>query len=169
MSEEARTSRVPGWLLPVGLVALVVGLVAIALSRGPTEIDPDTPEGTVQEYLQAINDERFDDAVDVIHPAWRGACEGSDLAGFVDTDFTARLGNESFGGGFVAVPATEEGSSVPLPPTDTTVEVTISHNQGGGIGSSWDEYVVFELIDDDDFWWLGNDPWPYFLWNCREG
>jgi hypothetical protein len=26
---------------------------------------------------------------------------------------------------------------------------------------------MFELLDDDDFWWIVGDPWPYFTWECR--
>jgi len=157
-----------GWLMPLGLTVLVGGLVTIAVLRGPVELDPDSPEGTVQEYLVAISEERWEDAVAVIHPEWLGACDGEDLARFATIDFSAELGRNEFGGGiieerFVDIGAGEE----PLPAGDTNVEVTITHTDQGGLGSGWSEYVTFELADDD-FWWLVNDPWPYFVWNCRE-
>lgn len=169
MSDNGRAKR--SWLLPTGLLALVVVLVVIALSRGPVTLDPDTPEGTVQEYLQAIRDQRWEDAVAVIHPDWLGSCEATDLEQFADPDFTATLGTGNGFGGVVEQNFTAEGrgsGEEPLPEPTETVEVTISHNSGPGLGSSWDEYVAFGLIEDDDFWWLGNDPWPYFIWSCRE-
>ena len=158
--------------MPLGLTALVVGMVVIALVRGPTQLDPDSPEGTVQEYLVAVSEERWEDAVAVIHPRWLGACDGADLASFSPpTDFSARLGRDSGqGGSFV-----ERGFEVvdppvgedPLPAGDTVVEVTISR-QDSGFGDGFDEFVEFQLVEEDDFWWLANDPWPYFVWSCRD-
>lgn len=171
MSESRTTSR--RWPLPVGLVVLVVTLVVIALTRGPVNLDPDTPEGAVQEYLLAIHERRWEDAVAVIHPGWLGACEGQDLATFADPDFTAEL-TEGETDGFDFVPVREETESIgvdarteDLPGPDTQIEVIISHDDSGPFGSSWNEYVVFELINEDDFWWVSGDPWPYFIWNCR--
>ena len=170
MSEGDRA--IPGWLLPVGLGALVIGLVAIALMRGPVELDPDSPEGTVQEYLLAIDQERWEDALAVIHEDWRGSCEADDLSGFAQGDFSAQLGTpDGIGMGFSGVEEgvarVDDGSGEPPPGMDEQVEVTITHNDAGGLGGGWDEYVVFELAETDDFWWIVNDPWPYFTWNCR--
>jgi hypothetical protein len=165
MTETERRRR--SWLLPAGLVALVVVLVVIALVRGPVTLDPDTPEGTVQEYLQAIRDERWEDAISVIDADWLGSCQASDLEQWADTDFTAKLGTEQTDTlRFVDVaPSPSDGS---LPEPTEQVEVTISHVSGPGLGSSWDEYVMFQLLERDDFWWLADDPWPYFVFNCRD-
>lgn len=169
MSEKTR--GLSDWLLPVGLGLLVVVLVVIALTRGPVELDPDSPQGTVQEYLLAIDEERWDDAVAVIHPDWLGECRGDDLSRFAQGDFTAELGAPGGFGGIVReeFAATDGEVGQALPGPEETVEVTIRHSDTGGFfGGGWDEYVLFELSDDDDFWWLINDPWPYFVWNCRE-
>ena len=167
MSDNSR--QIPGWLLPVGLAVLVTALVTIALLRGPVDLDPDSPEGTVQEYLRAIDEERWDDAVAVIQEDWRGECEGADLARYAQGEFTAELGSSNgFGGQFAGSGFVEGDDAGPeLPPSDTTVDVTISHRDNAGLGGGWDEYVVFELADSDDFWWIVNDPWPYFTWDCR--
>lgn len=158
------------WLIPVGLLAVVGALVTIALLRGPVVLDPDSPEGTVQEYLVAVDEERWEDAVAVIHPDWLGGCTGDDLGVFDPGDFTAELGIESgFDGQFVREtfePVDEELEA--LPSADTEVEVTIIHETGGGIGSGWSEYLSFELVDDGEFWWIVGDPWPFFVWNCRD-
>ena len=161
--------RLPGWLLPVILGIAVVALVAVALTRGPVTLEPDTAEGTVQEYLVAISEERWDDAVAVIHDDWRGRCRGEDLARFSQGDFSAELGVPSGFGGFGVGGGFAEGEEPgpTIPANTTAVEVTITHDQGGGIGSSWEEFVVFEVTDDGDFWWIVSDPWPYFIWNCR--
>lgn len=174
MSEKTLSTR--GWLLPVGLAVLVIALVVIALVRGPVELDPDTAEGAVQEYLRAIDENRWEDAIEVIHPQWRGDCEADDLASFADFDFSAELGSDidgRFGGVVVEerfVPIGEDefaADGEELPGFDTQIEVIISRSDGGPFGSSWDEYVVFEMINEDDFWWISGDPWPYFTWECR--
>jgi hypothetical protein len=154
--------------MPLGLTALVGGLVVIALVRGPVELEPDTPEGTIQEYLLAISDERWEDAVSVIHPDWLGACGADDISRVASIDFSATLGSDGFGGGMVEERFVEIAPGEELPVADTHVEVTIIHSDQGGLGSNWNEYTTFDLVDDEDFWWLVNDPWPYFLWSCRE-
>lgn len=159
--------KLPGWLLPVGLAVGVALLVAIALLRGPVELDPDSPEGTVQEYLVAISEERWDDAIEILHEEWRGNCTGGDVRSMTPGDFTAAMGAADGFGGFAArEPFEQVGDGPPPPEPEEKVEVTIRHNDGG-LGSGWDEYVVFELVDEDDFWWLAGDPWPYFVWSCR--
>jgi hypothetical protein len=163
--------RLSSWLLPVGLAVVVIGLVAIALTRGPVSLDPDTPEGTVQEYLQAIHDRRWDDAIEVIHDDWKGQCQGFNLEAFAPNDFSAALGDPSGLGGFEvrenfeAIPP--DGSTMPTIPDDAArVDVTIDRREGGGFASSWQEHVTFELAFDGDFWWIVGDPWPYFIFNC---
>lgn len=158
--------ELPGWVMPAGLAVLVAALVAIALVRGPASFDPDTPEGAVQEYLVAITESRWDDAVEVIHEDWRRSCTGSDLESFAPGNFSAQLGSSGgrFGGvveeRFVDI---EQGTSPTTPEETTMVEVTIQRGGPGG----WNEHVTFELGRTDGFWWLIGDPWPYFVWSCE--
>lgn len=167
--------QMPAWLLPGSLALLVITLVVVALFRGPVELDPDTPEGTVQEYLVAISEERWDDAIEVVHEDWRGGCEGPDIAMFAPGTFSAELGAGSDFDGrvirdeFGATPQDgEEPPPAGLAQGTTTVRVTIHRDSGGGLGSEWGEGVSFELVDDGEFWWITGDPWPYFVWSCRE-
>ncbi|HUG31879.1 MAG TPA: hypothetical protein VMM14_03210 [Acidimicrobiia bacterium] len=156
----------PGWLLPAGLAVLVAALVVVALTRGPTEFDPDTPEGAIQEYLIAINEERWDDAIEVLHEDWREGCDGSDVAGSSPGPFTATLSTNGQSSGRISdefgEPPRPPGQSPPtLPDEVTRVEVDIRHGEG------FTEQVMFELVDDGEFWWLVGDPWPHFMWNCE--
>lgn len=168
MSPSSRTDP-PGWLLPLGLGVIVVILVVIALARGPASFDPDTAEGTVQEYLLAIDEGRWDDAVEIVHEDWRGNCSGTDLESFGPGEFTAELGNET---GFDDVARFGEvpEDGIPAIPEDATeVEVTINHRTGAGLGSGWSEVATFDLVDDGELWWLVGDPWPHFVWSCQGG
>lgn len=167
----ATKSKVPGWLLPVALGAVITILVTIALTRGPASLDPDTPEGTVQEYLLAISEERWDDAVAIVHDDWRGSCQGFDLRPFAPGAFSAELRTTD---GFGGIPVREDfavigepGSPEPTIPADaTSVEVIIDRHDDGGLGGTSREFVAFEVIFDGDFWWIVGDPWPYFIFSC---
>ncbi len=168
MSEQQ--TRANAWLLPVVLGVVVVGLVAIALTRGPVELDPDTAQGTVQEYLVAMNDADYERALELLHPQWADGCEPDDLRNVGRRDFTARLGHMSSSGirEEFGVVGEEFPTGEDLPGATEFVEVTITQGDAG-FGGGWDEYVVFELVEDDGFYWLVGDPWPYFTWNCRNG
>jgi len=166
---------IPGWMIATGLGVLVVGLVAVAMLRGPAELDPDSPEGTVQEYLMSLDDERWEDALGVLHPAWRGECQANDLMAMHVSEFTAELGTASSGSRdelIVTDFRSEAGENTEkegtLPFGTRFIDVTIHHLGEGGLGSTWSEPVTFELVDEDDFWWIVGDPWPYFTWNCRD-
>ncbi|HSM00862.1 MAG TPA: hypothetical protein VK960_00265 [Acidimicrobiia bacterium] len=168
-----KLDQIPGWALPAGLGVLVVALVTLALTRGPVSFDPDTPEGTVQEYLTAISEERWDDAIEVFHEDWRGECEGSDLAASAPDRFTAELGSDRSGERIVEetfgpVPPGED-SQVTVPEDVTRVAVTIRHNETGALGTGWSENATFQLVDEEGFWWLVGEPWPYFTWSCGVG
>jgi hypothetical protein len=162
---------IPAWAIPTALGVLVVGLVIISLVRGPVEMDPDSPEGAVQQYLLAVDDRRWEDALEVFHPQWRGSCTADDLVGYHVDDFTAQLGQGDsgmFGSRGMVDTFEQVGGEIeeqPLPGGTEFIDVTITHTDA--FGSTWDEWVQFELVDDDDFWWIVGDPWPYFVWNCR--
>lgn len=155
------------WLLPVGLGVAVVALVTVALTRGPVELDPGTPESTVQQYLVSIDEKRWADAVAVIHPQWLGACDGDDLARSADFEFTAELGEVGVEERDVIGASPDTLSQGDFPEVDEHVEVTISRNDSPVFGPGWEERVLFEMVDEDAVWWVSGDPWPYFIWSCR--
>lgn len=144
----------PTWLLPAGIGILVIVLVIVALVRDPVELDPDTPEGTVQEYLQAISDNDFDRAFELLRPDEFAECVPGDIERHVsDEPFTASL--ESDG-----EPVSDEDRVI--------VNVRIRFGTGGPFGSGWETFESFELVSEDGFWWITGEPWPYFSFECRE-
>ena len=165
----ASPERVPGWLIP-GVVALItVVLVTIALIREPATFDPDSPEGTVQEYLVAIGDERWEDAFAVLDPEFFAGCDPTDLARSAPREpFTAVLRD---GDGAVVRPAPpfDAEFSPDTPKVDAFVEVEIRFGDPGPFGGGYSEYAFFELTEKDGFWWIASDPWPYFAWSCAAG
>lgn len=159
------------WAVPAGIGVAVVALVVVALVRDPLTLDPDSPEGTVQEYLQAISDERWEDAYAVLDPERFAGCGPSDIASNAPGQpFTASLQPPEgvVQERFEAIPPGDGPTSTTTPPDEETiVEVTLRFGDSGPFGSGgWTSYEVFDLVSRDDFWWISGDPWPYFSWRC---
>lgn len=157
------------WVVPTGFVIGVVALSAIALLREPAQFDSSTPEGTVQEYLQAISDEDYDRAFEVLHQESFDGCDGQDIARSAPSDFrSASLRSEGSGFNEVHFEPEFTGSREFIDP-EVWVEVIIQRGDGGGLfGGGWDEWASIGLIDDDGFWWIVGDPWPHFVWSCAQ-
>ena len=156
------------WLWPVGVGLTVVALVVVALAREPVQLDPGTPEGTVQEYLQAISDEDYSSAFEVLDPDGFEGCSTADLARSAPRDpFTATLGFSEDAERFRPIDESDPSASGEF----VSVDVTLRFGTGGVFGGSWDQYETFYLISEDGSWWITDDPnpWPYFTWDCNRG
>ena len=147
---EERRYSIWSWALPTLAIVGVMALVAIALLRGPTTFDATTPEGAVQEYLQAISRADWEAAFAILDPETFERCEPSDIAAAGQQTFTA------------AHESTEELGA------NTLVAVTLRFGDGGMFGSGYEQYEQFTLIDLDGFWYITQDPWPYFTWSCDQ-
>lgn len=144
----------PKWLWPAVIGGLVAALVVIALVRDPILLDPTTPEGTVQEYLQAISDEDWEGAFELLDPDSFEGCDAADIQRVTwQNTFTASLPEEG------EPPAGEQ----------VFVVVTMRFGDGGPFGGGWSSDETFVLISNEGFWWITEDPWPYFHWECTEG
>lgn len=160
------------WVVPAGIAAVVVALVIVALVRDPVQLDPDTPEGTVQGYLQAVSEERWEDAYEVLDPQRFADCGPADIAAQAPGEpFTASL---QAGDGSMVVERFEESgggdvetTTTTPPEADVAVGVTLRFADSGPFGSGgWTTFEVFEVVSRDGFWWISGDPWPYFGWSC---
>jgi hypothetical protein len=143
----------PKWLWPVTIGVVVFVLVVVALVREPVQLDPATPEGTVQQYLQAISGGDFDAARELLDPESFDGCTAADIQRSVwEENFTASLPTE---------PGDHSGERA-------LVEVTMRFGSGGVLGGGWESQELFVLVDRDGLWRIAEDPWPYFGWDCRE-
>lgn len=151
------------WLFPVLAGGVVIALVVVALVREPVQLDPDTPQGTVQEYLQAIADKDWEGAFEVLDPDAVSGCQPADLARHGPTEpFTATLSGEGADRPVFGEPETT------VPANAVWVEVTLRFGTTGPFGTSWETWEWFSLIERDGSWWIVGDPWPYFIWECRK-
>jgi hypothetical protein len=144
---EPRPVGIQSWLAPVGIAVLVVSLVVVALLRDQTSFDPTTPEGAVQEYLNAVKEHRWEDAAATLDPEVYADCDiGSIVEPF--EPFTAIHQRTYESGG------------------RTHVEVIIREQRGGLFGGSYDHHTTFSLVRVDRHWYISEAPWPWFLWQC---
>lgn len=147
MSEEVRRQR--KWIFPVVAGTILLALTLIALLREPVVLDPTTPEGTVQAFLQAIADNDFEAARDQLSPALQEECSTADIASAGPYEsFTATLGN---------VDEFED---------ETVVHVSLRL----GDGSSIDGYIFdpgpYRLQRESGTWGITELSWPYFYFEC---
>ena len=148
------TESVRGWLLPVGAAVLIVALVAVALVREPVELDPNTSEGTVQVYLQALSDGDYASAFAVLDPDFYEGGDYSSLAIYSQDHFTARI---------------EDGGN-PVDGDTAFVGVSMTFGDGGPLDSQWTLNQPFTLVKHDGSWWItGENVWPYFAFDCLHG
>jgi hypothetical protein len=137
------------WLVPLGIVVVIAALVGIALVRGQTMLDPSTPEGAVQQYLLAVTQERWDDALEFLDPETFGNCTAEDFR----MSITDRITSVSHEGTFMG-------------PVEAQVQVLIRYSSGGGIGGSWESSWTYSLVERDRNWYITREAWPAELWTC---
>jgi hypothetical protein len=138
------------WLLGALVVlTLVVGGVAGGL-RAPAEVDPVSPEGTVQAWLQAVFEERFADAHG--HLAEQTA-ERCPVAAFRQA----------------WVPESPTAALEDVHTTAGEAEVTVQIRSVAGPGpfgaGTYASREVFTLVEYAGTWRLTGVPWP--LLDCR--
>lgn len=143
-------TRLVGWLLAAGLlVVLGVGIYA-AVVRAPATLDPGTPEGVVQSYLQAVFDEDYSQAREYLAPALARRCTVADF-------------RDSW------VPPSMAASLDGTREVDDGVEVDVRLRQVQGPdplgGGGYEQTETFELIDVDGLWRITGRPWPVDV--CR--
>jgi hypothetical protein len=147
---ERQTKRTI-WFAAIGL-AVLVALVVIALVRDPVQLDPASPEGTVQAYLQAIADEDYGAALALLEPGLADGCSPSDLQQAAPREpFSATLVDSDESNDTASVTASIAYSPSPGP-----------FDPGS---NGFDEY--FSLVLLDGVWRIINDPWPYYVWSCQ--
>jgi hypothetical protein len=140
--------RLPGWVLPAAGVITVVVLVVIGLNREPEELDPDTPEGTVQAYIAALTSGEFDAA----------ASNWSDR-GCVPESLEPTGGAPDIAATLVRV---ERGDD------QATVVIGIIDNTADPVNGIYEYQEWFNLAREDGSWKILQPSWPYYDQICEE-
>ncbi|MGH8874772.1 MAG: hypothetical protein ACRDVM_05915 [Acidimicrobiia bacterium] len=133
------------------MVALAVGVALVmGLTRRPAQLDPSTPEGTVQQYLQAILDEDWEAAHGFLSADLRDRCPATRLAEARPPESAQITLVESRSVGEVML-----------------VEVRVSHVEAPTPFDAYeyDHTETFSLEREGARWVLTEVPWP--IYSCR--
>lgn len=138
---EKRANRVLG--IVVAAIA-VVALIAVFAVKEPTaELDKGSPEGVVQQYLNAAIEKDFDQAKSFLASDTKCAADDFDRAYIQDS---IRIGLSD-------ATSTE---------TSAKVTVTIETSNGDPFGGSYAETQTFRLVKEDSGWKITGIPWPTY-------
>jgi hypothetical protein len=144
----AEGRRVPGWVLPAIGIAAVVGLVLIGLNREPEQLDPDTPEGTVQSYIAALSAGDFETASSY----WSHD-------GCIPESIEPTQGAPDVSATLVRVEGGDD---------DATVVIGITDNAVDPVNGIYEYQEWFNLVRQDGEWRILQPSWPYYDQMCEE-
>lgn len=139
-----RQSRIALIALAAVVLVAIVAAAILGARQGTTELDPASPEGVVQGYVQAVFDRD--------EPAARG---------FLTADLEAECRIQDFPR-FDTSADRVELDDVTITDAEARVEVTI-HESSEPL-DSWQHSEVFYLTDTVDGWRISEPPWP--LYGC---
>ena len=142
--ERPRSSRLVGWSLGAALVVLIAAGVVVGVLREPVLLDPQTPEGTVQAYVQAVLDGEWNEARSHLTDDLEAECTAIDFRrSWVPDSLTATLAD-------VRVDSDEAEVAVRL---RTAAEP-------GPFGGRYETTETFDLIREGTTWRITGQPWP---------
>ena len=138
---EKRANRVLG--IVVAAIVIVALIVVFAVKEPTAELDKGSPEGVVQQYLNAAIDKDFDQAKSFL---------ASDTKCTAD-DFDRAYIQDSIRIGLSGTTSTESTAKV---------TVTIETSNSDPFGGSYAETQTFRLVKDDSGWKITGIPWPTY-------
>ncbi|HEU5144673.1 MAG TPA: hypothetical protein VFT81_05805 [Dermatophilaceae bacterium] len=136
-------------ILAIALAAIVVLAVVAAVisgTRSAPEVEPGSPEATVQGYVDAALAGRYDEAARLLEPG--SDCDAADLEQLTGMGMHAAR--------VVLVDSAVEGSTA-------TVQVDLVYASGGPFDTSeYTERHTYRLVRSGGGWLLTGVPWPLF-------
>ena len=129
--------------LIVGAISIVAVILVVAIKAPTPQLDVNSPEGTVQQYLQAVTDRDFDTALTYLATDSKCKIEDFDRA-YIQESVRIGLGE------------TTEME------TRATVKVTVESSNGDPFGGSYTENQSFRLVNSDAGWKITGIPWPTY-------
>jgi hypothetical protein len=138
---EKRANRVLG--IVVAALAAVALIVVLASRQSTTQLDEGSPEAAVQQYLQAVSDRNFDQALEFLSEDSKCTVE----------DFDRAYIQESLRIGLAESSANQETA---------VVTVSIQSSNGDPFGGTYTEERNFRLVNADGEWKITGTPWPNY-------
>lgn len=147
--ERPRPPRLARWSLAAALLVLIAAGVAVGVLRDPVLLNPQTPEGTVQVYVQAVLDGEWTEA-------------RSHLAGDLEAECTAL----DFRRSWVPDSLTVTLDDVRVDGDEAEVVVRLrTVAQPDPFGGQYETTETFDLTRENATWQLIGQPWP--VYDCR--
>jgi hypothetical protein len=144
--ERPRSGRLVGWVLAAALVVLVAAAVAVGVLREPILLDPQTPEGTVQAYVQAVLDGEWHEARSHLTDDLEAECTATHFRhSWVPDSLTATLDDVRL----------DDDEAEVLVRLRTTAEPT-------PFDGPYETTETFDLIREDTSWRITGQPWPVY-------
>jgi hypothetical protein len=139
------------------IVVLAVVAAVISANRPTAELEPGSPEATVQAYVGAALDGKVDEAARWLDPS--GDCDVDDLT------HTSSSGTPTVR--VVLVDSATEGSGEG---STATVQVELVYSSGGPFDTSeFSDKHTYHLKRSGSTWVLTGVPWPLFGCTGKEG
>ena len=138
---EKRANKVLGIVLAA--IAIVAVIVVLSVNEPVAQLDKDSAEGTVQQYLGAITDKDFSQAMDYL---------ASDSKCTIQ-DFERAYIQDSLRIGLSDLTTTADSASV---------TVKIETSSGDPFGGGYIETQTFTLTKEESGWKVTGIPWPTY-------
>jgi hypothetical protein len=138
---EKRTNRILG--IVIAAIAIVALIVILAVKDPTAQLDAASPEGVVQQYLAAITEKDFDQALTYLAEDSKCTIQDFDRA-YVQDSLRILLSDTSSSD------------------TSASVIVKIETSSGDPFYNGYSETQTFRLTKDDSGWKITGIPWPTY-------
>ena len=149
--ERGETSNIILIFVGVSVAVLIAVSVFFAL-QPPTQLDPNSPEGTAQGYFQAIEDRDEDLATSFLT---------EDLQGFCDSEWQYRDFESASRVVITDTKIDEDAATV-------RVNITVSYGDDPFGGGSYDHDETIKMVRVGDVWLISQLTWPMDAYPCNE-
>ena len=136
-----RANRVLG--IVVAAISIVALIAVLAVKEDTPQLDANTPEGSVQQYLQSVTERDFDTALTYLADNTECKVEDFDQA-YIQDSIRISLSDKSITG------------------DSASVKVSIENSSSDPFGSSYTESQTFRLTKADNGWKITGIPWPTY-------
>lgn len=138
---ENRANKVLG--IVIAAIVTVALIVVFSVREPIVQLDKDSPEGVVQQYLGSITDRDFNQAIT-----------------FLSSDSKCTIQN--FEQAYIQESLRISLSDTSSTATSATVKVKIETSNGDPFGSSYAENQTLQLTKADSGWKITGIPWPNY-------
>ena len=129
--------------LVVAAISIMALIAVLAVKETTPQLDANTPEGTVQQYLKSVTERDFDAAIKHLASDTKCKIEDFDQA-YIQDSVRISLSDTS------------------ITSDSAMVKVGIENSSGDPFGGSYAESQTFRLTKSASAWKISGIPWPTY-------